>query len=61
MYNSIPVSVSPKQGVSTGQAIKAIEALAVKKLPVGYSYELTGLSKEESESVTRCSSFLSCQ
>jgi len=50
MYNSIPVSVSPKQGVSTGQAIKAIEALAVKKLPVGYSYELTGLSKEESES-----------
>ena len=50
MYNSISVNASPKEGFSTGDAIKAVEALAVKKLPLGYSYEWTGLSKEENES-----------
>ncbi len=50
MYNSIPVNASPKEGVSTGEAIKVVEALAAKKLPAGYSYEWTGLSKEEKES-----------
>jgi HAE1 family hydrophobic/amphiphilic exporter-1 len=50
MYNSISVSATPKEGVSTGDAMKAIEAVAAQKLPQGYSYEWTGLSKEESES-----------
>ncbi|MBZ5856621.1 efflux RND transporter permease subunit [Flavihumibacter profundi] len=50
MYNSISVNASPKEGVSTGDAIKAVEEVAAKKLPVGYSYEWTGLSKEENES-----------
>ena len=50
MYNSIAVSVTPKEGVSTGDAMNAIAAIAEKSLPLGYSFEWTGLSKEESES-----------
>jgi HAE1 family hydrophobic/amphiphilic exporter-1 len=50
MYNSISVNASPKAGVSTGEAIREVEALAARKLPQGFSYEWTGLSREENES-----------
>ncbi|MBO9729380.1 MAG: efflux RND transporter permease subunit [Chitinophaga sp.] len=47
LFNSIAINAMPKPGYSTGEAIKAVEKLAATKLPAGYSYEWTGLSKEE--------------
>jgi HAE1 family hydrophobic/amphiphilic exporter-1 len=39
--------VIPKQGYSTGDAIKAIQTLAAKELPQGYSFEFSGQTREE--------------
>lgn len=50
MFNAININATPKAGYSTGDAMKAVEKVAAKKLPIGYSYEWTGLSKEEKES-----------
>ncbi|QHS59995.1 efflux RND transporter permease subunit [Chitinophaga agri] len=47
LYNSIAINAIPKPGYSTGDAIHAVERLAASKLPAGYSYEWTGLSREE--------------
>lgn len=47
LYNAISVNATAAAGYSTGDAIAAIEKLAAAKLPAGYSYEWTGLSKEE--------------
>jgi hydrophobe/amphiphile efflux-1 (HAE1) family protein len=51
-YNGIPameIQGSPAPGVSTGDAMIRMEALA-KQLPPGIGYEWTGLSYEEQES-----------
>lgn len=50
LFNSISINAMPKPGFSTGDAIKAVEKLAAAKLPAGFSYEWTGLSKEETTS-----------
>jgi hydrophobic/amphiphilic exporter-1 (mainly G- bacteria), HAE1 family len=50
LFNSIAINAMPKPGYSTGDAIKAVEKLAAAKLPAGYSYEWTGLSREETTS-----------
>ncbi|MEC5146356.1 efflux RND transporter permease subunit [Chitinophaga sp. 212800010-3] len=50
LFNSITVNAMPKPGISTGQAIQAVEKLAAEKLPAGYSFEWTGLSREEKNS-----------
>ena len=50
LFNAISINATPKAGFSTGDAIKAVEKVASSKLPDGYSYEWTGLSKEEKES-----------
>jgi hydrophobic/amphiphilic exporter-1 (mainly G- bacteria), HAE1 family len=47
IYRSVEINGSPKPGFSSGQAIKALEEVAAKSLPVGYSYEFSGLSREE--------------
>ncbi|QES88447.1 efflux RND transporter permease subunit [Rhizosphaericola mali] len=47
MYNAISVSGSPADGYSTGQAMQAINDVAVSDLPPGYSFEYSGISKEE--------------
>src|SRR5206468_3017691 len=36
-----------KPGYSSGDAIKAIQEVAAKNLPVGYGFEFSGLSREE--------------
>ncbi len=43
---NIEINGSPKQGYSSGQAIKALEEVA-KTLPAGYDYEFSGMSAEE--------------
>jgi HAE1 family hydrophobic/amphiphilic exporter-1 len=47
LFNSITVNALPKKGFSTGDAIKAVEEVASKGLPRGYTYEWTGMTKEE--------------
>lgn len=50
MYTAISVTGSPAPGVSSGQAIQAINEVAAQTLPVGYGYEYSGLTREESKS-----------
>ena len=52
MYTSIKVTGAPKPGYSTGDAIAAIQGVAAEKLPTGYGYEFSGLSREEIASGT---------
>ncbi|ANI89471.1 multidrug transporter AcrB [Arachidicoccus ginsenosidimutans] len=47
MFNSISLTVSPKQGYSTGQTLKAIQEVAAKNLPNGYTTDFKGMSREE--------------
>jgi HAE1 family hydrophobic/amphiphilic exporter-1 len=47
MFNSMSVSGSPNDGFSTGQALLAIQQTAAAKLPAGYGFEYSGISREE--------------
>lgn len=52
LFTSINVSVTPNTagGYSSGQAMEVIKQVAEEKLPSGYSYEYSGLSRSEAES-----------
>jgi HAE1 family hydrophobic/amphiphilic exporter-1 len=50
LFRSAEINGSAAPTFSSGQAIKAMEAVANETLPVGYSFEWTGLSLEEIES-----------
>lgn len=52
MYTSMKVSGMPKPGVSSGEAIKAIEEVASQMLPTGYGFEFSSLSREEQSTGT---------
>lgn len=47
LYTSIKINGAPNPGYSSGDAIKAINEVAAEKLPVGFGYEFSGLTKEE--------------
>lgn len=47
LYTSIDVNGSPNPGYSSGDAITAIEEVAAQHLPVGYSFEYSGMTREE--------------
>ena len=47
MFTSIAINGNPASGVTSGEAIKAIEEVAVQSLPQGYSYEFSGITREE--------------
>ncbi|TVT42970.1 efflux RND transporter permease subunit [Hymenobacter setariae] len=47
LFTAISVNGSPKEGVSSGQALLAIQEVASQKLPQGYGFEFSGLSREE--------------
>lgn len=49
LNSAIGVNGTPADGYSSGDAIKAIEDVAKQTLPVGYGYELGGMSREEAE------------
>ena len=53
MFRCIDVSGNVAQGSSTGSAIKAIQEVAAKELPVGYSVEFSGITREESRTGNR--------
>lgn len=50
MYTSMKVNGSPADGYTSGQAIKAIEEVAAESLPQGYSFEFSGITREEQNS-----------
>jgi len=47
LFNSIGVNALPKPGYSTGNAIQAVREVAANVLPAGYSYEFSGMTREE--------------
>ncbi len=50
MFTSISINGNPADGYTSGQAIKAVEEVAKASLPVGYTYEYSGLTREEQSS-----------
>lgn len=50
LFTSISVSGTPNPGYSNGDAIKAIQEVAAKTLPMGYGYEFSGMTREEQNS-----------
>ncbi|HEY9734011.1 MAG TPA: multidrug efflux RND transporter permease subunit [Drouetiella sp.] len=50
LFKSIEINGAPQPGVSSGQAIAEMEAIAKRVLPRGTSYEWTGISLEEIQS-----------
>jgi len=53
LFTAISVQGSPNAGYSSGDAINAIKAVALEKLPAGYGYEFSGLTREELSSGTQ--------
>jgi HAE1 family hydrophobic/amphiphilic exporter-1 len=47
IYRSAEIMGAAKPGYSSGDAIKALQEVAAQVLPVGYSYEFGGMSREE--------------
>nr|WP_322623471.1 efflux RND transporter permease subunit [uncultured Flavobacterium sp.] len=47
LFNSMGINAIQKPGYSSGDAIKAVEEVAAQSLPQGYSYEFSGMTKEE--------------
>ncbi len=48
-YRSITVQGSPQEGVSSGQALAAMETLSRNTLPQGFSYDWSGTSYQEKQ------------
>jgi HAE1 family hydrophobic/amphiphilic exporter-1 len=53
LFNSATITGSVKPGFSSGDAIKVIEQVAASNLPRGYTYEWSGISREESNAGTQ--------
>ena len=49
LFTSINVTATVADGYSTGEAIKAVEEVASTTLPTGYTYDYSGLTREESK------------
>jgi len=49
LFTSINVTATVADGYSTGEAIKAVEQIGADILPAGYSYEYSGLTREEAK------------
>ena len=49
LFTSINVTATVANGYSTGEAIKAAQEVAADVLPQGYSYEYSGLTREEAK------------
>ena len=47
MFTSIAVTGTPNPGYSSGQAIAAINRVADESLPAGYTFEYSGMTREE--------------
>ncbi|MBE5032635.1 efflux RND transporter permease subunit [Gallalistipes aquisgranensis] len=52
LFTSMKVNGAPADGYSSGEAIAAIEEVARETLPFGYSYEYSGMTREEQSTGT---------
>ena len=52
LFTSMNVNGAPADGYSSGEAIAAIEEVARETLPFGYSYEYSGMTREEQSTGT---------
>ena len=50
MFPAISVNGRSEEGYSSGDAIKAVQEVALEYLPVGYGYDFSGIAREEAES-----------
>lgn len=50
LFTSVSITGAPAQGYSTGDAIKAVEEVAQQSLPIGYGFEYSGMTREETSS-----------
>ncbi len=48
MFTAISITGTPAPGVSSGEAIASINRIASETLPVGYGFEYSGMTREES-------------
>jgi len=48
-YRSITLNGSPRAGISSGDALKAMEDLSTRVLPLGYGFEWTGTALQEKQ------------
>ena len=53
LFTAVSVTGQPNTGYSTGDCITAIKAVALEKLPPGYGYDFSGLTREEISSGTQ--------
>ena len=58
LYTSIPVNATLNPGYTTGEALKAIEEEAAKFLPQGYSYEYSGMTREQASESSNATSII---
>ena len=49
LFTSINVTATVADGYSTGEAINAVQEVAADMLPTGYTYEYSGLTREEAK------------
>ena len=49
LFTAINVTATVADGYSTGEALKAVEEVAGDILPAGYSYDFSGLTREEAK------------
>ena len=49
LFTAINVTGTVADGYSTGQALKAIDEVAAQMLPTGYTYDYSGLTREEAK------------
>src|SRR5690606_22852958 len=47
LFNAVAINGIPTPGYTTGDAIRAIKETAAQYLPAGYTYEWTGMTREE--------------
>lgn len=57
-YRSITLNGQPAPGVSSGQALAAMEQISAATLPAGYSYEWTGTALQELEAAGKTTMIL---
>jgi HAE1 family hydrophobic/amphiphilic exporter-1 len=50
MFTSITVTATVADGYSSGEAIKAVQEVAKDYLPTGYTYDYSGLTRQEAQS-----------
>ena len=50
LFTSINVTATVANGYSTGEAIKAVQEIGANILPAGYTYDYSGLTREEAKS-----------